>query len=64
MALFLTGLAYATTPLVAKATGQNNLAKAQSWIGQSMTLMLAVGVLAAVLVTSIAQPHSLGLEPI
>ena len=56
MALFLTGLAYATTPLVAKATGQNNLDKTQSWIGQAITLMLAVGVLAAVLVASIAEP--------
>ena len=61
-----TGLRH--NPIGSQATGQNNLAKAQSWIGQSMTLMLAVGVLHAVLVTSIAQPaltwFGADLEPV
>ncbi|MGB0965147.1 MAG: MATE family efflux transporter [Litorivicinus sp.] len=49
IALFLSGLAYAATPLVAKGEGRGESTDAPFWVGQGLVLMLALGLLASAL---------------
>lgn len=47
IALFITGMAYAATPLVAKGEGQGAQGQAALWVGQCLTLMASIGLLVA-----------------
>ena len=56
IALFVTGLAYAITPLIAKGEGQGDAQQAARWVGQGIAQSVAIGLSVAALLAVGAAP--------